>query len=46
MNNNLKNFSAFYLGSLLDRNKIDPIIILEYFLSNFKNAKDNEKGSF
>ena len=46
MNNNLKNFSAFYLGSLLDRNKIDPIIILEYFLSNFKNAKDNEKLSF
>ena len=43
---NLKNFSAYYLGSLLDRKKIDPIVILEYFLSNFKNAKENEKLSF
>ena len=46
MNNNLKKLSAFYLGSLLERGKIDPIIILEYFLSNFRNAKKNERLSF
>ena len=46
MNNNLKKFSAFYLGFLLERSKIDPIIILEYFLSNFSNAKKNERLSF
>ncbi len=46
MNNNLKKLSAFYLGSLLERSKIDPIIILEYFLSNFRNAEKNERLSF
>ena len=33
MNNNLKIYSAFYLGSLLERKKTDPVAILEYFLS-------------
>ena len=46
MNNNLKIYSAFYLGVLLERKKIDPIIILEYFLSNFKKANQNVKLSF
>ena len=46
MNNNLKIYSAFYLGVLLERKKIDPIIILEYYLSNFKKANKNTKLSF
>ena len=46
MNNNLKIYSAFYLGSLLERKKIDPIILLEYFLSNYKKANKNVKLSF
>ena len=45
-NNNLKIYSAFYLGVLLERKKIDPIIILEYFLSNYKKANTNTKLSF
>ena len=43
MNNNLKIYSAFYLGILLEKKKIDPIEILEYFLSNFKKANKNIK---
>ncbi len=46
MNNNLKIYSAFYIGSLLERKKIDPINILEYFLSNYKRANKNVKLSF
>ncbi len=46
MNNNLKIYSAFYLGILLEKKKIDPIEILEYFLSNFKKANKNIKLSF
>ncbi len=46
MNNNLKIYSAFYLGVLLEKKKIDPIIILEYYLSNFKKANKNIKLSF
>ena len=46
MNNNLKIYSAFYLGVLLERKKIDPITILEYYLSNFKKANINTKLSF
>ncbi|MBF96076.1 MAG: Mandelamide hydrolase [Alphaproteobacteria bacterium MarineAlpha9_Bin4] len=46
MNNNLKKYSAFYLGTLLERKKIDPVILLEYFLRNVKNARKNEKLSF
>ena len=46
MNNNLKMYSAYYLGVLLERKKIDPIIILEYYLLNFKKANKNIKLSF
>ena len=46
MKNNLKIYSAYYLGSLLKKRKIDPIILLEYFLSNYKKANTNTKLSF
>ena len=46
MNKNLKNFSAFYLASLICKNKIDPVEIIEYFLNNFINADENQKRSF
>ena len=46
MKNNLKIYSAFYLGLLLEKRKIDPIILLEYFLSNYKKANKNTKLSF
>ncbi len=46
MNNNLKIYSAFYLGSLLERKKTDPVAILEYFLSNYRKANKNVKLSF
>ena len=46
MKNNLKIYSAFYLGLLLERRKIDPLILLEYFLSNYKKASRNTKLSF
>ena len=46
MKKNLKIYSAFYLGSLLEKRKIDPIILLEYFLANYKKANTNTKRSF
>ncbi|MEC8099662.1 MAG: amidase [Pseudomonadota bacterium] len=46
MKNNLKIYSAFYLGSLLEKRKIDPVILLEHFLSNYKKANTNTKLSF
>ena len=46
MNKNLKSFSAFYLASLISKNKIDPVEIIEYFLNNFTYADENQKRSF
>ena len=46
MNYNLKNHSAYYIGTLLERKKIDPIILLEYYLANYKKANTNIKLSF
>ena len=46
MNNNLKIHSAFYLGLMLQRKKIDPVAMLDYFISNFNKANKNEKLSF
>ena len=46
MNNNLKIYTAFYLGLLLKRKKIDPIEIFEYFLLKFKRANNINKLSF
>ena len=46
MNKNLKNYSAFYLASQISRNKIDPVEIIEYFFSNFKNSDENHRRSF
>ena len=45
MNYNLKNHSAYYIGTLLERKKIDPIILLEYYLANYKKANTNIKLS-
>ena len=42
MNYNLKNHSAYYIGTLLERKKIDPIILLEYYLANYKKANTNK----
>ena len=46
MNKNFKKFSAYYLGSLLERKKIDPIALLEYFILNFKKSLKDQKLSF
>ena len=46
MNNNFKKLSAFYLGTLLEKKKIDPYIILDHFFSNYTKANQNEKLSF
>ena len=46
MNKNLKKLSAYYLGGLLEKNRVDPIAILEYFLENYEKSVNNEKLSF
>ena len=46
MNKNFKKYSAYYLGSLLERKKIDPIALLEYFILNFKKSLKDQKLSF
>ncbi len=46
MNNNLKYHTAFYMGILLKKNKLDPVMLLEYFIERYKNSSKNEKLSF
>ena len=43
MKNDITKLTAFEIGILLEKKKIDPIILLELFLENYKLAEENTK---
>ena len=44
MKNDITKLTAFEIGTLLDKNKIDPIGLLELFLENFNTAEEGTKN--
>ncbi len=44
MKNDITKLTAYEIGILLDKNKIDPIILLELFLKNYKTAEESTKS--
>ena len=44
MKNDITKLTGYELGLLLDKNKIDPIVLLELFLENYKNAGESTKS--
>ena len=43
MKNDITKLTAYEIGMLLNSKKIDPVALLELFLTNYKNAKKNTK---
>ena len=43
---NLENLYAFEISHMLSKNKINPILLLEYYLERYSNANKNVKLSF
>ena len=43
---NLENLYAFEISHMLSKNKINPILLLEYYLERYSNANKNIKLSF
>ena len=46
MENKITNLYAYQISCLLERKKIDPVILLEQFIENFEKSSNQKKYAF